>query len=267
MTIPGLAARAKACCAAAYSTDAVGLVLGDSYHPGGLRLTRRLAELCDLRPNQHVLDVASGPGTTALLLAAEYGVRVDGVDLAVASVERATAAAAKAGQDEFVSFRTADAERLPFESGTFDVVFCECAFCTFPDKATAAAEVYRVLKPGGRLALSDVTLSAGGLPPELQGLAGWVSCVADARSLEDYAEILAEAGLVVMSTEQHDDAMHAFVDQIDARLKALRLIPTVRSALAGLDLDRALDLTRHASRAVAQGLIGYGVLVAWRPDV
>jgi arsenite methyltransferase len=71
----------KACCAAAYDSDAVALLLGASYHPGGLALTRRLATMAGLRPGQRVLDVASGPGTTALLLATEFAVSVDGVDL------------------------------------------------------------------------------------------------------------------------------------------------------------------------------------------
>ena len=66
----------KLCCASAYQRDAVALILGDSYHPGGLDLTRRLARSLDLRPGEKVLDVASGPGTTAFLLASEFGVVV-----------------------------------------------------------------------------------------------------------------------------------------------------------------------------------------------
>src|SRR5215510_1204202 len=71
-------AQVKACCAAAYSRDAVALVLGESYHPGGPAVTRRLATALGLRPGWRVVDVASGPGATARLLAAEYAVTVDG---------------------------------------------------------------------------------------------------------------------------------------------------------------------------------------------
>ena len=70
----GEADAVKACCAAVYEHDVVALVLGESYHPGGLDLTRRLARLLELRPAQRVLDVASGPGTTAFLFADEFGV-------------------------------------------------------------------------------------------------------------------------------------------------------------------------------------------------
>jgi len=69
----------KACCVAAYEQDLVALLLGESYHPGGLDLTRHLARALDLRPGQRVLDVAAGAGTTACLLAAEFGVDVDGI--------------------------------------------------------------------------------------------------------------------------------------------------------------------------------------------
>lgn len=93
----------KACCAAAYEQDIVALLLGDSYHPGGLELTRRLARVLGLRPGQRVLDVASGPGTTARLLAGEFGVAVDGVDLGDALVEKARAAASEQGLGDRVA--------------------------------------------------------------------------------------------------------------------------------------------------------------------
>ena len=251
----------KACCAAAYESDLVALVLGESYHPGGLALTRRLAGLLRLQPGQRVLDVASGPGTTALLLASEFGVRVDGVELSEISRTRAASAAERTGLAGQVAFHQADAERLPFPDETFAALVCECAFCTFPGKAAAAGEFARVLRPGGRLAISDVTLRAGGLPPELTGLAGWIACLADARPVEQYARLLTDAGLIVTTIEPHDAALSRMVAQIDARLRALRMTPT----LAGVDLDRALHLTRQAADAVAAGVAGYAVLVAEKP--
>jgi ubiquinone/menaquinone biosynthesis C-methylase UbiE len=256
------AAEAKACCASAYSSDAVALVLGASYHPGGLALTRRLAGAVGLRPGDHVLDVASGPGTTALLLAQEHDVMVVGVDLGEANVERARTAAADAGLADRVTFHVGDAERLPFEDATFDAVVCECAFCTFPDKPTAATELARVLRPGGRLGLTDVTVAPGGLPPQLAGLAGWVACLADARPAEEYAAILARAGLETSATERHDDALHEMVEQVRARVSALRMV--ARSGVAGIDFPRVLELTDEVRRAVDDGAAGYALLVATR---
>jgi arsenite methyltransferase len=91
-----------------------------------------------------VLDVAGGRGGTALLLAREYGAVVTGVDLSAANVAVAAAAAGLADRD-----RLGDAEALPLPAGGVDVVMCECAFCTFPDKPTAATEFARVLRPVG----------------------------------------------------------------------------------------------------------------------
>lgn len=130
----------KSCCAAMYSSDVVALVLGESYHPGGAALTRRLANLLGLRVGQRVLDVAAGRGATARLLATEFGVTVDGVDLAAPVVSNAQRAADSAGLGNAIQFQTGDAEQLPFRDKAFDAVVTECSFCTFPSKDVAAAE-------------------------------------------------------------------------------------------------------------------------------
>jgi arsenite methyltransferase len=252
----------KSCCAAVYGQDAVALVLGESYHPGGLALTRHLADLLGLRAGQRVADVASGPGATACALAAEYGVTVDGVDLGPSTVERARAAADQAGLAGKVRLHLGDAERLPLPGNTFDALVCECAFCTFPDKATAAAEFARVLRPGGRVGITDVTVAGSGLPQELTTLAAWVACIADARSVPAYTEILAGAGLRTVRVEAHDDAIARMIDQIDARLTVLRMTAADRLAAAGVDVTAVLRYTALARRAVADGHLGYGLLIA-----
>jgi hypothetical protein len=252
----------KACCAAAYQEDVVALILGESYHPGGLDLTRRLAQGLGLRSGQRVLDVASGPGATACLLAAEFGVDVDGVDLGEASVEKARAAAAGRGLSGRVHFQAGDAERLPFDDGVFDAVVCECAFCTFPDKATATAEFARVLRPGGRVGITDITVDQARLDPQLATLAGYVACIADARSAAEYAALLVAAGLEVAVSEPHDEALVRMIDQIEGRLRALSLL-----GLPGVpdDLEAVLRVTSAATRAVADGVAGYHLIVAHKP--
>ena len=255
---------AKSCCAAAWSGDVVAMVLGESYHPGGLALTRALLGHLGLRDGNRVLDVAAGPGASALLIAADHPVEVDGVDLSPSSVDHANAAALEAGLGSRVRFHLGDAERLPFGDGVFDAAVCECAFCTFPDKPTAATELARVLRPGGRLGITDVTVTAGGLSGELAGLAGWVACLAGARPLEEYSALLAGAGLRTVHTERHDAALARMVEEIEARLRALRMIRSTVPALASVDLDRALDLCAQAAAAVRDGVAGYAMLVAVR---
>jgi arsenite methyltransferase len=253
---------AKACCAATYGSDAVAMLLGEAYHPGGLALTRRLADHLGLRPGQRVLDVAAGRGATAVLVAGEYGAEVTGVDLSPANVAAATRAATAAGQSTRVRFRTGDAERLPCPDGAFCAVVCECAFCIFPDKPTAAAEFARVLRPGGRLGICDVTADPGRLPPELTGLGAWIACVADARPADAYAALLTAAGLRVTRTERHDNAIALMLDQIEARLTLVRMTARAQAEAAGLDFARAPAVLAAARDAVATGIVGYVLLVA-----
>ncbi|MET9969237.1 methyltransferase domain-containing protein [Streptomyces sp. NPDC006356] len=252
----------KSCCADAYSKDIVALLLGDSYHPGGTALTRRLADRLGLAPGMRVLDVASGRGTSALLLADVYGVRTDGVDYAPANTALAQGAAEAAGLADRAVFTTGDAEYLPYDDGVFDAVVCECALCTFPDKARAAAEFARVLKPGGRLGITDVTADTDRLPPGLRGLTARIACIADARPLEAYAEILTAAGLRTVTTQRHDEAMMRMIDQIQARLDLLRITAPARLTDAGVDLDAAPAVLDAARAAVTDGVLGYALLTA-----
>src|SRR6185437_3151246 len=119
-----------------------------------------------------------------------FGCRVTGVEYGAEQVARANAAALAAGLAERVRFEQGDAEGLPFPAGAFDALLCECAFCTFPNKATAAAEFGRVLRPGGRLGISDIALDPAQLPAALQDVLGVVACIADARPATEYVEML-----------------------------------------------------------------------------
>ncbi len=260
--MPADPARLKSCCAQAYGSDVVALLLGESYHPGGLALTRRLATALGLRPGQRVLDIAAGPGATARLLSADYGARVDGIDLSPAAVAQARSLAQRAGLGDMARFHVGDAEQIPLGDGLFDAVVCECALCTFPDKPAAAAEIARVLRVGGRVGMTDISVGPGGLPAELSGIAGWVACIADARPPADYQAILAQAGLRTVRTEQHDAALQAMIDQIHTRLVIVRALQPERLAAAGVDIDAAFRHLEAARDAVTAGGIGYVMFVA-----
>ena len=255
----------KSCCAAAYGSDIVAVLLGESYHPGGLALTRHLASALDLSAGARVLDVASGRGATAILLAAEHQVRVDGVDLSAGNIARAKGAAAAAGLTARVTFRPGDAENLPYPDGWFDAVVCECAWCTFPDKPAAATQLARVLQPGGRVGITDVVADTARLPVELTTLAAWIACVADARRLDDYVLLLTDAGLTVTRAERHDPAMTRMIDQIEARLALVRLTAREQAEALGVDFNRAGPILQAARAAVAAGSLGYGLVTARRP--
>jgi len=260
--------RIKACCADAYSRDIVALLLGDSYHPGGSGLTRRLADQLELRsaePVVRVADIAAGPGATARLLAHEYHVTVDGVDLSESNVDLAKTAAAQAGLGERARFHHGDAEKLPLPDNTFDAVVCECALCIFPDKNAAVRQFTRILRPGGLIGITDVTLTDAGLPPELTTLGAWVACIADARTVSDYTTILAGAGLCTRHIESHDESLLDMIDRIDARITALRITAPHILADNGVKPDTVRAFTTLARDEVNAGRIGYTLIIAEKP--
>jgi arsenite methyltransferase len=119
-----------------------------------------------------------------------------------------------------------------------------------------------VLRPGGRLGITDVTADPDRLPPELTGLAARIACIADARPLEEYTAILEAAGLRTVRTERHDEAMTRMIDQIEARLALLRMTVPDRLAEAGIDLDASGPVLAAARAAVAEGTLGYALLIA-----
>jgi len=92
-----------------------------------------------------------------------------------------------------------------------------------------------------------------------------VACIADARPVAQYVDILTNAGLATVSIEQHDDAIAQMVEQIEARLTVLRMSAAGRLAAAGVNVDTVLRYTALARQAVAEGLIGYCMLVAQKP--
>jgi arsenite methyltransferase len=246
----------KSCCAAAYESDFARALLGGSFHPGGLTLTARLGELLQLGRGMRVLDVASGRGESAVFLADRFACEVVGVDYGSSNVEQASLAAA----NPLVTFMMGDAEHLDFPDATFDAVICECAFCTFPDKRGAAREFARVLRPGGRVGLSDLTRSAA-LPQELEGLLAWIACIADALPIEEYTACLSGAGFTVNTVEPRDEALAQMARDIQGRLMGIELASKLNKLeLPGVDLDEAKRLARAASAAIREGRLGYALI-------
>ena len=252
----------KQCCARLYESDFAKMLLGESFHPGGVKLTERLGTLLGLDARWRVLDVASGKGTSALFLAERFGCEVVGVDYSGPNVEQANVAAAVKGLDDRVTFRAGDAERLPVADSSFDGIICECAFCTFPDKHAAAHEFSRVLRGGGVIGLSDLTRGPV-LPKELDGLLAWIACIADAQPLDAYAQYLRGAGFRVEQTESHDEALLEMVNQVRMRLLGAEIMVGLNKLdLPDVDFTVAKQMARAALAAIEQGSLGYAIIRA-----
>jgi arsenite methyltransferase len=250
----------KGCCARLYESDAVRWLLDDQLHPGGEQLTRRLAELAGVEPGLRVLDVACGNGTTALLLARELDCVVVGVDLGARAIEAATVAARAAGLAHRASFLVGDAEALPVADAGFDVVLSECSLCTFPDKERALTETARAVRPGGTIAIADVTADLDALPLPLRSAAARVACVADARSADEYAALLRDAGCEPLVIEPRNGELRAMAERVEARLRVARMLAA--SSDQRERVVQAVALTRMAIDAIACGNLGYALITA-----
>lgn len=258
-------AQVKQCCANLYESDLARYLLGDSFHPGGFETTRRLGNMLNLSPGSRVLDVACGKGTTAVFLAKEFGCEVVGVDYGDQNVEASRALVQAEQLDARVQFERSDAESLPFTNDSFDAVICECAFCTFPQKALAAAEFHRVLRPGGRVGISDLT-RAEALPAELDGLLAWIACIGDAQTVENYTAYFRHAGFSMNQVEPRHAVLKEMVDQIRRKLLGAEIMTGLNKLqLPGIDLGAAKRMASCAAEAVKRGQLGYVLIGASKP--
>lgn len=183
--------------------------------------------LAALRPGEVVVDLGSGAGLDALHAAPVLGDagRFIGVDMTPAMLERARRNAVEAGVARTVEFREGLIEALPVASSSVDVILSNCVVNLSPDKAAVFQEMHRVLKPGGRVAISDLVLTAP-LPDDVKALAaGRAACITGALTEEAYRAGLAAAGFehvritvapaaCMLATVQDDPVMKALLDVI-----------------------------------------------------
>ena len=135
--------------------DAIEISGIEILHPGGYELTKRTAELCELKKGMTVLDVSSGRGTQAIYYAQTFGVNVTGLDISEEMVSTATKRAIDGKVSDKVKFVLGDSQNLPFNDNTFDVVINECAVGIPDDSQKVLDEMLRVVKPNGAVAIHE----------------------------------------------------------------------------------------------------------------
>lgn len=199
--------------------------------------------LAELRPGEVVLDLGSGGGLDAFLAAQRVGPTgfVYGVDATPSMIDLARRNAQRAGVSN-VEFRPGDLEDLPLPDASVDVILSNCVVNLTPDKIRALREAFRVLRPGGRLAISDIVID-----PDLEGFAvpaieirralDWAGCAAGALTRSEWEDGLAEAGFADIRVA------------IDYRMEAAEL-PHEGSRLAGrLVFSEIQELARRFTGA------------------
>lgn len=212
--------------------------------------------------DSRVLDVACGRGATALCLARETACEITGLDYSVQSAAAAASEAARQQLGRRARFVVGDAASLPYPPGSFDVVICECALCTFPDKGVALREMARVLKPGGRLGLSDMTLDGAEVPEALKNVLGVALCITGARGATETAALIENSGFAQMRITDARWALLEMVESIEKRAAAAASM----IAAAGSELPEALaspGQTIAAAREFVQsGGLGYALFAS-----
>jgi len=162
--------------------------------------------LAALRPGETVLDLGSGGGLDCFLAARQVGAqgRVIGVDMTPEMLARARANAQRVNATN-VEFREGYLENMPVEDSSVDVVISNCVINLSPDKPQVFREMCRALKPGGRVAVSDIVTN-GPLPELVQkSMEAWGACVAGALDVKDYERGLREAGFTDVRVQPKDD--------------------------------------------------------------
>lgn len=148
-----------------------------------------------LKPGETVLDLGSGGGIDVFLAAKKVGTkgRVIGIDMNEAMIKRASEAAEEYGFKN-VEFRLGEIEEMPVEDDTVDAIISNCVINLSPDKSQVFHEAHRVLKPGGRITVSDI-VTEGAIPEEIRrDLDSWASCVSGALPQEEYLKDIEAAG-------------------------------------------------------------------------
>jgi arsenite methyltransferase len=157
--------------------------------------------IAELRPGETVLDLGSGGGIDCFLAAKQVGAtgKVIGVDMTPDMVNLARENARKIGASN-VQFKLGEIEDLPLPDETVDVIISNCVINLSPDKGRVFREAFRVLRPGGRLRVSDMVW-LGERPADAEGPESWAGCVAGALPLTEYLDLVRSAGFVEARAE------------------------------------------------------------------
>jgi ubiquinone/menaquinone biosynthesis C-methylase UbiE len=243
----------KTCCSNFYENELVANFFGGSFHPGGEELTLHLGRTLGITKDHKVLDIACGSGTSALTLAKEFGCRVVGIDLSEKNLEKAKAIAKEEDLEDLLDFKYSDAEKIDLPSESFDFVICECALCTFPDTETAVKEMYRVLKVGGKVGITDVVMERE-LPDSLKNIVSMVLCIAGAKSKEGYEGVLGEGGFINIEHEDHSDTIEELLE------KAKKLVAgwDILNKITDSGVDKIFDITPEKAKELLE--VGFSEL-------
>jgi arsenite methyltransferase len=209
-------------------------------------------EFAQIKAGDTVIDLGSGAGNDCFVARALVGQSgsIIGVDMTEAMIEKARENADKLGYNN-VQFRLGDIEKLPVTSNKADVVISNCVLNLVPDKVKAFSEIYRVLKSGGHLSVSDVVLK-GDLPEKLKEAGEmYAGCVSGASQMDDYLSIIKKTGLTKILVQKEKQV--TIPDEIMLEYISANELSDFKKSGAGI-----FSITVYAEKPVAECGCGPG---------
>jgi ubiquinone/menaquinone biosynthesis C-methylase UbiE len=225
------------------------------------RMTRKVTDTLGLRAGEHVLDAGCGPGETAIHLATRFGVRVTGITVSRFEIDRATQRAVAAGAGDAVTFEYGDFMRLSYPDATFDAVLALESLQNAPELDTVLAELYRVLRPGGRISFSDFGSTATGDPARVATFMDTLK-LSRLPTLPQWLDHLRAAGFEI--EEYTECGARVFGKKAKYLEAALRMRDEV-TAKFGADAVDEFSRLHHGFFAPRKDQIGYVIVSARKP--
>jgi ubiquinone/menaquinone biosynthesis C-methylase UbiE len=249
-----------ACCGDFYNHPIVSQLLDGIFHPGGLALSKLMANKMGIDENSTVLDIACGDGKTAAYLSRTLGCRVSGIDASQTMIDSAKQLAEDLRMNDKTDFEVALAGKIPHDADFFTAAISECSLCTFIDKHQAVKEITRVLKPDGIFGLNDVTVqNHEELDEELRSLLGRVACIADALSAEDYVHLFEKEGYKLLISSNHSDLLEELARKAKGRARFFKEVARDEDTTSKMtEAIRIIDLIENQ---ITAGNIGYEMFI------
>jgi arsenite methyltransferase len=237
----------------------VDKVLGDVFHPGGLKLTDELAQLAGIDKDTDVLVLACEEGDNAIFLVQEFGAKVYAVDIAPEKIKEGTKKARKLRLLKRVFFKNASAYDLPFLEDMFDVVLCEMTICLFPDKLKALEEAYRVLRPHGTVVFSGVIIHD--ISKNTESKFKELTCLFSSPSLPEYIELFKKAGFKDVKGIDRSEIAEEQYDDLKKKWSKLRFFSKIFLQDTIVNEREFTDLIKEGERLIEEGNVGYGIFI------